>query len=40
MIIWELSEDVNNLISAINDGKTGMVHQQLLEPNRIHERIT
>ena len=33
MIINELSEDINLLINAINDGKTGIVHPQLLTPN-------
>ena len=33
MIVDELSEDINLLINAINDGKNGIVHPQLLTPD-------
>ena len=33
MIVDELSEDINLLINAINNGKNGIVHPQLLTPD-------
>ena len=32
MILTELSEDINLVIDAINDGKHGIIHPQLITP--------
>ena len=39
MILQELSEDVNLIIDAINDGKHGIIHPQLLTPRILIDEL-
>lgn len=39
LIIDELSEDINLLINAINDGKRGIIHPQVLTPQTLIDEM-